>query len=207
MFLPVFLICEMYTMIKSREELKLSNYRLCYIDEIPQTYIDDTPETKAWKETEEFARLERKEKERREYALKTYGSYSPDFNSEYWTKWKTQDYPNPEYIPGQQTHYAYFTSKELKDQWGDDWNDRPYDCNAGIPYDDKDTEIIMVPFYKPESLMLPHEICGAVNCAYSVEDINSGAVAWLYDREHKVSIQAGITPNEFFNKLDKIKED
>ena len=29
----------------------------------------------------------------------------------------------------------YFTDNFDK-QWGDDWNDAPLDCNAGIPYDD-----------------------------------------------------------------------
>lgn len=197
----------MYTVLKTREELKLSNYKLCYIDEIPQTYYDDAPETKAWKKTEEFAKLWREEHEKQETALKTVGSYSPDFNSDYWRKLVMQEYPNPEYIPGKQTHYAYFTSNSLENQWGDDWDDRPYDCNAERPYDNEQTQIIMVPFYKPESLMLPHEICGAVNCAYSVEDINSGAVAWLYNRENNISIPAGITPTEFFDKLDKIQED
>lgn len=197
----------MYTTIRNREELKLCNYQLCYIDEIPQTYMDDTPETKAWMKTEEYKRLKQEEDERREYALKNYGSYSPDFNSEYWSKWKREDYPNPEFIPGKQTHYAYFTSKPIQEQWGDDWDDRPYDCNAEIPYDDENTEIIVIPFYKPESLYMPHEISSAVNCPYSVEDINCGAVAWLYNREHNISFQAGITPNEFFDKLDNIKED
>lgn len=28
----------------------------------------------------------------------------------------------------------YFTSKELEDQWGDDWDDVPYEHNAGRPY-------------------------------------------------------------------------
>ena len=36
------------------------------------------------------------------------------------------------YVEGQK---AYFTSNFEK-QWGDDWNDRPYECNAGEPYDD-----------------------------------------------------------------------
>ena len=28
----------------------------------------------------------------------------------------------------------YFTNKELSEQWGDDWNDHPYEHNAGEPY-------------------------------------------------------------------------
>jgi hypothetical protein len=29
---------------------------------------------------------------------------------------------------------AFFTTKPLSEQWGDDWNDAPYECNAGWPY-------------------------------------------------------------------------
>lgn len=29
---------------------------------------------------------------------------------------------------------AFFTTKELSEQWGDDWNDSPYEHNAGWPY-------------------------------------------------------------------------
>lgn len=29
----------------------------------------------------------------------------------------------------------YLGEEDLTDYWGDDWNDRPYDCNAGTIYD------------------------------------------------------------------------
>ncbi len=29
---------------------------------------------------------------------------------------------------------AYFTTQPLEKQWGDDWNDAPYESNAGSPY-------------------------------------------------------------------------
>ena len=35
------------------------------------------------------------------------------------------------YVEGQK---AWFTDNFEK-QWGDDWNDKPYECNAGEPYD------------------------------------------------------------------------
>ena len=31
-------------------------------------------------------------------------------------------------------NFAYFTTQKLSDQTGDDWNDAPYEYNAGIPY-------------------------------------------------------------------------
>ena len=30
--------------------------------------------------------------------------------------------------------WAYFTTQPLKKQWGDDWDDAPYEHNAGEPY-------------------------------------------------------------------------
>lgn len=30
--------------------------------------------------------------------------------------------------------WLYFTTQDLEDQWGDDWNDAPYQHNAGKPY-------------------------------------------------------------------------
>ena len=30
--------------------------------------------------------------------------------------------------------FAYFTTQELSKQWGDDWDDAPYEHNAGEPY-------------------------------------------------------------------------
>lgn len=35
------------------------------------------------------------------------------------------------YVDGQK---AWFTDNFEK-QWGDDWNDKPYECNAEEPYD------------------------------------------------------------------------
>ena len=31
--------------------------------------------------------------------------------------------------------WAYFTTQALADVIGDDWNDAPYECNAGAPYE------------------------------------------------------------------------
>jgi len=31
--------------------------------------------------------------------------------------------------------WAFFTTQALEDQWGDDWNDAPYEHNAGHPYE------------------------------------------------------------------------
>ena len=33
-----------------------------------------------------------------------------------------------------ENNIMYFTS-DIKNQWGDDWDDRPYEHNAGKPYE------------------------------------------------------------------------
>lgn len=91
---------------------------------------------------------------------------------------------------------AYFTTKELDAQWGDDWDDRPYEHNASPPYD---CEIMayVIGFNEP---------CGKYfNSPFSVQDINAGAVAWLesdgYSKEPKIFINAGTTLKEFVKKV------
>ena len=86
------------------------------------------------------------------------------------------------YIEGQ---WAYFTTLPLSDQWGDDWNDAPYEHNAETPYEFHDNqsrsetpwEIKKLAFSGP--LNTPADLAWSGNSNYSVEQINSGAVAWL----------------------------
>ena len=102
---------------------------------------------------------------------------------------------------------AYFTTAALKDQWGDDWNDRPYEHNAGEPYAWAPHR--NVPEYKVYELRFvgpfdqPSE--GHLNSPYSVEDINGKVVPWLRpsqwlgdDERHGISIFAGTSMTEFF---------
>ena len=120
--------------------------------------------------------------------------------------------------------WAYFTTQELEKQWGDDWNDAPYEHNAGEPYrphkelsvpirnekcdvvewcktseyvdDVPGWEIKKVAF--EGSLETPSSIHG-YNSPWSVEQINRGAVAWLQDRYgySDVVIPAGTTLEDF----------
>lgn len=115
--------------------------------------------------------------------------------------------------------FAYFTTQELSKQWGDDWDDAPYEHNAGEPYkpvksykflnksnstweegsdytDGKPNwEIIKVAF--DANLVEPSE--GAYNSMYSVEQINKQHIAWLRDKygSSGVAILAGTTINQF----------
>lgn len=102
--------------------------------------------------------------------------------------------------------FAWFTTADLKDQWGDDWNDAPYEHNAGCPYEWKSYR--ECPEYKLQRVVFHDAIldtpCGFANgnSAYSVEDINSGKVAWLAtprwtQSNVNVSIHAGVSIDEF----------
>lgn len=220
----------MYKTVKISEITKdLKNYKLCYVDDINRTYYDYTPEAKAYRETDEW-----KEQDRlREEKLHREGSMSsddPEFG--YYANpilrrgADCQDYPNPDFIPGEQEMYAYFTPIDLDKQCGDDWDDSPYDCNAGCPYDDvidKTTEtengikviseyheitIIQVPFkVKSWNTRFPKD--WGYNSPFCVDDINRGAVAWIYDFNYtnnkSVCIYAGINPIEFVKKLKEIE--
>lgn len=110
------------------------------------------------------------------------------------------------------SHFAYFTTQDLDKQWGDDWNDAPYEHNAGTPYHygkhnqergEDSWEIVDIAF--STSLETPADKA-AGNSRYSVEQINSGAIAWLASNEwdkKKIAIMAGVTLPEF---IEKIKE-
>lgn len=113
--------------------------------------------------------------------------------------------------------WAYFTTQALDKQWADDWNDAPYEHNAGSPYTWNPTvhdrelkawianpeprwDIGMVAF--SVNLCTPEE--EHFNSPYSIEMINDKAVPWLqpyrWDREHeanRVEIWAGASYSEF----------
>lgn len=102
--------------------------------------------------------------------------------------------------------YAYFTTCPLNDQWGDDWNDAPYEHNAGAPYTWREYmredgiepyRIVCImwdgPFVTPEE--------GHHNSPFSVDAINAGAIAWLrpeaWAADNTKPIAAGTTLGAF----------
>lgn len=164
-----------------KEAYKYSGYKLCYVDDIGKY---------CW----EFS------KEDNQYVEK----------------------PNNDYIEGEQEYYAYFTPVSLDEQWGDDWDDYPYNENAGEPYDSsykekdangewKEYEIICVPFFLPSGVVYFAKDWGYDRGCFSVEDINAGAVAWIYypsplpkTSKGALVIKAGDNPMEFIEKVEKI---
>lgn len=91
---------------------------------------------------------------------------------------------------------CYFTSLPLtgpERQWGDDWNDAPYEHNAGPPYGPGIVTVYVqhYPWDRPGS--------GRLNSGWSVEAINSGEVAWLIPQHGagRPCVMAGTTLEEF----------
>lgn len=116
------------------------------------------------------------------------------------------------YIEG---NWAFFTTQPLDKQWGDDWDDAPYENNAGRPYEfhahdskagKERWEITKVAW--DGDFETPGR-WGGGNSHYSVQSINSGAAAWLFQRGYKekppISIQAGTTLDEFVKKITQGK--
>lgn len=194
------------------------DFHLCYVDFIPETVYDLTQESKDWERTTEYRTLKKKLEAEVSQGLRN-SIY--DWDSPLIRRIQYQYYPNPSYHKGRAELYAFFTEVPLADQWGDDWDDTPYEHNAGEPYDDHyqgderiEHLIIKVPFYVHHDwcdVKLPLDY-GCGNSPFCIMDINAGAVAWIFARGLKsncaygIAIPAGVNPYEFFERVDKINE-
>lgn len=109
----------------------------------------------------------------------------------------------PELFPGDwklcyvEDNEAWFTTQELSKQWGDDWNDAPYEHNAGTPYHSRPLQ--KEPQWELLKLMFSGDFerpCdGVANSRYSVDMINAGQVAWLRTQSYSavpIAIRAGV---------------
>lgn len=118
------------------------------------------------------------------------------------------------YVSGQ---WAFFTTQELSEQWGDDWGDVPFEHNAGEPYryDEHDAKRGKRPWTITKlvfesSLESPNEWIS--NSSWSVQDINNKATPWLssgkYGKRDKdgnpIEIWAGTTLSEFIRIVQGI---
>lgn len=97
------------------------------------------------------------------------------------------------YIQRYDGYRAFFTTAPLDKQWGDDWNDAPYEHNAGAPYPVEGFELGYVDF-DPGDMITPAE--GHCNSPWSVEQINRGEVPWLRNGSVNI-VTAGATFDEF----------
>lgn len=96
---------------------------------------------------------------------------------------------------------AYFTTQDVQDQWGDDFDDAPYEHNAGTPYEPaihhlangiqqlspRDWnpdgtprwQLLQVHYTAGTQVQLLEPCEGHGNSPYSVQDINAKAIPWL----------------------------
>lgn len=102
--------------------------------------------------------------------------------------------------------WAWFTTADVTKQWGDDWDDVPYEHNAGTPYEWREG---MSAHPKPYLLkkvafesryVLPNH--GTGNSDFSVDGINRGDIAWLRDKYgDKPPIHAGTDYCKFVEMI------
>lgn len=92
--------------------------------------------------------------------------------------------------------WAWFTTQPIAEQWGDDWDDAPYEHNAGSPYEGDSWKIKKVAWEGPFD-----EPCeGHQNSPYSVKQINSGISPWLKSESWdnpQIKMWAGISLQKF----------
>jgi len=104
--------------------------------------------------------------------------------------------------------YAFFTTAELKDQWGDDWDDSPFEHNSGDPYEWDENSGIDEYYVKKivfESDMIRPEH-GHCNSPYSVEKINAKHAPWLRNPPWEVEnvvIFAGTSIDDFIKIVEE----
>jgi hypothetical protein len=190
-----------FAQIKANPELveKYKGFKLCYVDSISPTVYDYDKESREIINSPGFS-------------WKDY-----DLNCR---RLRMEDQPNPDFVPNEKEIYMYFTPIDLDDQWGDDWDDAPYEHNAGAPYDDTNIngkrteyEILIVPTaIKSYNWCTPEDRGFGGNSPFAVADINHGAVAWIYDvisrktSSKYVAIQGGDTLFEVEKKILQIAE-
>jgi hypothetical protein len=109
-------------------------------------------------------------------------------------------------------NFAYFTTQELGKQWGDDWNDAPYEHNAGVPYGPmvKSSDYNDDGTPKWEIYKVAYDYCGAEtpaelaggNSRYSVEAINNTLIPWLTKYPDK-KLYAGASVEDFITFIEE----
>lgn len=107
------------------------------------------------------------------------------------------------YVRGQ---WVWFTTCPLDKQSGDDWNDAPYDCNAGNPYEWEERR--GVPPYEVFRVAIHGDVGQHYYSKpwYSVNQINRGETWWLRFRPWSSApreVYAGTTYAEFRRLCDE----
>lgn len=109
-----------------------------------------------------------------------------------------------------------FTTGDITQEWGDDWDDAPWEHNAGTPYyNNADAQYFEMRIEDGDltSIKTPEEHFGG-NSPFSVKKINSGMFPWLtvdvWDpesrkyEEHKDLFPAGLTLDKFIKRCQSV---
>ncbi len=121
------------------------------------------------------------------------------------------DHPDAQlcYVLGyEESMTAVFTTQPLEQQTGDDWDDTPYEHNAGSPYGPRGEEhwdLVSVRFYHPY-WKTPAGRANAANSRWSVDLINQNKTPWLsgwsdHTETHGSGAKAGCSLREFLDIL------
>lgn len=115
------------------------------------------------------------------------------------------------YVDG---HKAWFTSN-WKDQYGDDWDDRPYEHNSGTPYSENYKAKCLgvwngcahypkipqkVLYFDLDDYTLPCD--SYLNSPFSVEDINNHKVPWITKDNNYIF--AGTSYSNFIKQIEEL---
>lgn len=101
------------------------------------------------------------------------------------------------YIDDENT--AWFTTASLSKQWGDDWDDKPYEHNAEEPNIMEGEEYKTLKF--SGCFRMP---CDAhLNSPFSVQDINNKVIPWIATWNQKNFCYAGTTFEKFIKFIQK----
>jgi len=92
----------------------------------------------------------------------------------------------------------YFTEAVGDEIIADDWDDSPYEHNASPPYD----EFVEARIVYNDCGVFNYPRTGHLNSPYSVDDINKGAIPWVWYRNHG-TLKAGQTITTVKDKLDE----
>ena len=116
------------------------------------------------------------------------------------------------------THpWAYFTTQPLAAQWGDDWDDAPYEHNAGEPYTyathnrerGEDPWSVIKVAFECAYFDTPDAWTNNSQFQHSVMAINALAVPWLTSARHTTGyhgpIWAGTTLREFVRRVREVR--
>jgi hypothetical protein len=197
--------CKKQLAEKSKGAWITSEYQLCYVERVDKEIWDYTPESKEFmKNDQQYLEYEKQIKEKFDRDMKEFGHAHFEQNPLQY-KVKIQFYPNPELEKGE--YIAYFTPIPLDKQWGDDWEDAPYEHNAECPYgdywegDEKIEYTIKCIYFTPKvTCMLPEDYSFGGNSPFCVRDINAGVVAWLFNG--KKAIYAGCGLLTFLKEIE-----